>query len=271
MKNIVQRTITGAVYVALLVVAAICGDAFFAIVFSFILVAGILEFSKLNYQGQKIPWLTVIMDSVGGVVLFLSLFAACMSHNVHWLLCYVPYVLLRPIVQLYIKGNTIESLKISAMGQLYIAMMLSLLNFIYFEYGDIHLLLASLIFIWVNDTGAFCIGSLTGKHRLFERISPKKTWEGFFGGLVFNIIAALISYGCFYDISECFSILEWTSYSLLVTIFATWGDLLESLIKRSVGAKDSGHMLPGHGGVLDRIDSLLLVTPMTLLFFFLIS
>ncbi len=157
------------------------------------------------------------------------------------------------------------------MGQLYIAMLLSLLNFIYFEYGDIHLLLASLIFIWVNDTGAFCIGSLTGKHRLFERISPKKTWEGFFGGLIFNIIAALISYGSFYDISECFSILEWTSYSLFVTIFATWGDLLESLIKRSVGAKDSGHMLPGHGGVLDRIDSLLLVTPMTLLFFFLIS
>ena len=270
MKNILQRTITGIAYVALLVVATIGGDIFFAAVFSIILVAGIIEFSRMYSNGTPHQWMCTAVDVDGGLALFLSTFFAYRSGNINPVICYLPYLILRPILQLYIKGhNAMECLKTSAMSQIYIALSMSLLNLLYFKYGTPQLLLVCLIFIWINDTGAFCIGSLLGKHRLFERISPKKSWEGFFGGLVFTIIAGLIIYCYFFNIASIFSIAEWTLFAIIVTICATFGDLIESSIKRSVGVKDSGHLLPGHGGVLDRIDSLLLVTPASLFFFYL--
>ncbi len=267
-KNILQRTITGIVYVALLVIATVCGDTYFAIIFSLILAAGIIEFSKLYANGTPHKWLCTAVDVLGGLTLFLSTFFTYKTgEETSPIIYYIPYLVIRPVVQLYIKGhNSMECLKTSAMSQIYIALSMTMLNHLYFKAP--HLLLLCLIFIWINDTGAFCIGSLLGKHRLFERISPKKSWEGFFGGLFFNIIAALIIYCYFFDIAADFSIVEWTSFAIAVTIFATMGDLVESSIKRSVGAKDSGHILPGHGGVLDRIDSLLLVTPASLFFLY---
>jgi phosphatidate cytidylyltransferase len=115
--------------------------------------------------------------------------------------------------------------------------------------------------IWINDTGAYCVGSTMGKHRLCERLSPKKSWEGFFGGMAFCIIAsgiyALIAHG---------DMLTSIAFGLLVCVFATWGDLFESMLKRSAGVKDAGNIIPGHGGVLDRIDSLLFVAPAAAIF-----
>ena len=270
-KNILQRTITGIIYAALLIIAAIGGDAFFATVFSIILTLGIIEFSKL-YTNNNTPhqWLCTIIDVAGGLSLFLSTFFYYKSGCVNPLFCYLPYLIIRPIIQLYLKGhNAIECLKTSAMSQIYVAASICMLNPLYFKYGTPQLLLVCLIFIWINDTGAFCVGSLLGKHRLFERISPKKSWEGFFGGLFFNIIAALIIYCYFFDIADLFTIAEWTLFAVVITVFATFGDLIESMIKRNAGVKDSGHILPGHGGILDRIDSLLLVIPTSLLFFYL--
>ena len=250
-KNILQRTITGIIYAALLIIAAIGGDAFFATVFSIILTLGIIEFSKL-YTNNNTPhqWLCTVIDVAGGLSLFLSTFFYYKSGCVNPLFCYLPYLIIRPIIQLY-------------------AASICMLNPLYFKYGTPQLLLVCLIFIWINDTGAFCVGSLLGKHRLFERISPKKSWEGFFGGLFFNIIAALIIYCYFFDIADLFTIAEWTLFAVVITVFATFGDLIESMIKRNAGVKDSGHILPGHGGILDRIDSLLLVIPTSLLFFYL--
>ena len=127
--------------------------------------------------------------------------------------------------------------------------------------------------IWLNDTGAFCVGSLIGRRRLFERISPKKSWEGFYGGLLFSIIAGIVA-GSPLLADHCTASLHNANFTavslgilgLLVSIMSTWGDLVESMIKRTLGIKDSGHLLPGHGGILDRIDSLLFVAPATLLF-----
>ena len=123
-------------------------------------------------------------------------------------------------------------------------------NIFYTDEGTSILLLAIFVCIWVNDTGAYLAGSTLGKHKLFPSVSPKKSWEGFFGGLVASAVAAGLLLGW-----------EQAYYGVLISIIATWGDLFESMIKRSVGVKDSGSILPGHGGILDRIDSLLFVLP----------
>jgi phosphatidate cytidylyltransferase len=147
------------------------------------------------------------------------------------------------------------------LGQCYIALPVSVLNLIAFSgiaegtpvYNPL-LILSLFIFIWVNDTGAYLVGILIGKHRLFERISPKKSWEGFFGGLLLTLAISLV-FACFDKEVPWY---HWTALSFVVVIFGTWGDLIESLIKRTLEVKDSGQSLPGHGGFLDRFDSLLL-------------
>ncbi len=128
-----------------------------------------------------------------------------------------------------------------------------------------HIVLIMFIMIWLNDTGAYCVGSLLGKRRLFPRLSPKKSWEGFWGGMAFCIAAGATCYFAFNHDEVMLwgnrSLSAWIGFGIVVCIFSTWGDLFESMIKRTVGAKDSGKLIPGHGGILDRIDSLLLTAP----------
>ena len=127
--------------------------------------------------------------------------------------------------------------------------------------------LSIFIFNWVNDTGAYCTGMLFGKHRLFERISPKKSWEGSIGGAVFSIIAAIV-------LAHFFTFLStgvWIGLGLTVVVFGTWGDLTESLMKRTLGIKDSGNILPGHGGMLDRFDSTLMAVPAAVVYLYLVG
>lgn len=124
--------------------------------------------------------------------------------------------------------------------------------------------LSVFIFLWLNDTGAYCIGSLLGKHRLFPRISPKKSWEGSIGGAVVVVLAAFAISYLVENYSPLYSLLsplEWIGLGLVVVVFGTWGDLVESLFKRTLGIKDSGNILPGHGGMLDRFDSSLMAFP----------
>ena len=132
------------------------------------------------------------------------------------------------------------------------------------------ILLAVFVFIWVNDTGAFLSGITLGKHRLFERISPKKSWEGFFGGLIACVLVALATNKWCNEFFQVPELGTWIGLSVIVSVMATFGDLTESLLKRTEGVKDSGHLIPGHGGILDRIDSLLLVSPTVLIYIALI-
>lgn len=269
MDKILTRTLTGIVYIALIVAATIGGVWPFAIIFSLILILGILELEKLCKHDTPIPLFIPIMDIAGGLLLFLSLFFSYVrpEWNINPISCYLPYLIIRLVSQLYIKeGNSLRMLADSAMTQLIVALPLSLLNILHFEPEQSTLLLSIFIFIWVNDTGAYCIGSMFGKHRLFERISPKKSWEGFFGGLAFTIIAGILIAVFNSGFFPHFSTAVWIGLSIVVSIFATWGDLVESLLKRTANVKDSGNILPGHGGVLDRIDSLLLVIPAVLLY-----
>ena len=119
----------------------------------------------------------------------------------------------------------------------------------------------------MNDTGAYCIGSLLGKHRLFERISPKKSWEGSIGGAVVALIAAAILAHFFTTLN----LWEWLGLALTIVVFGTWGDLTESLFKRQLGIKDSGHILPGHGGMMDRFDRALMAIPAATVYLYCIS
>lgn len=122
---------------------------------------------------------------------------------------------------------------------------------------NVTLLIAMFVTIWLNDTGAYLVGVSIGKHKMFERISPKKSWEGFIGGAVTALVTGYVFSLFFPQIS----LLSWLIFSEIVVVFGTFGDLLESLMKRAIKVKDSGDVIPGHGGLLDRFDSMLLAAP----------
>lgn len=272
MKKLLTRAITGSIFVALIVLSLIAsGTMPFLCVFSLITILGLIEFYNLTLPDEK-P-ITKIIDIAGGLVLFISLFYR-FSHpdvNLIWIAPYLAYLIIRQVTQLYTKEkNPLSNMAYGLLGQLYVALPLALLNIIYFGVGATSIL-ALFIFIWINDTGAFCVGSLIGKRRLFERISPKKSWEGFFGGLIFCLLSAYILFRFFNDFFQDHTLSVWMGFALVSSVFATWGDLSESLIKRTLQVKDSGKLLPGHGGILDRVDSLLLVVPAVLLYFLLIG
>ena len=162
------------------------------------------------------------------------------------------------------------------LSQMYIALPFSLLNVLAFNATSDGLVafntllpLSVFIFLWVNDTGAYCAGSLLGRHKLFPRISPGKSWEGSIGGGLFVLAAAYII-SIYFD-GVLLTTIEWLGLGLVVTVFGTWGDLVESLFKRTLGIKDSGNILPGHGGMLDRFDSALLAIPTAVIYLYTLS
>lgn len=264
MKKVLIRTATGLVYIALILAATLCGPYVFLSIFSIIVVLGVTEMLKLCANDEKPAITTTVMDIIGGLAFFVFSFLHYSSHcsSVDPLLIAAGYILLRGTAQLYDKRhNAIKQLGASFMAMLLVVFPLTLLGRLYLEANGHTTLLACLIFIWMNDTGAFCIGSMLGRHRLFERISPKKSWEGFWGGLFFTIVAAVVVGAYFPNYFYEFTTTQWVGLSIVVSVFSTWGDLVESMVKRTAGVKDSGHLLPGHGGILDRIDSLLFVIP----------
>ena len=178
---------------------------------------------------------------------------------------YLLFIILTMIAELYYKApNPINNWAFTLFAQVYCAGSFSMLNFIGAEPGTPGVMsytplfiMAIFIFVWLDDTGAYLVGSLIGKRKLFERISPKKSWEGFFGGL----ILVLASSQAFAWFDPEISRLNWLGLATTVVLFGTWGDLVESLLKRTLGVKDSGNILPGHGGMLDRFDSVMLAVP----------
>ena len=260
MKNFILRLLTGSVYVALVVGGIFFGSYTFLGLFAVVTVLCLKEFYGLVHA-KKGAQVHAWYHCLGGLLLFLSTYlyvsniAPC---SVFFL--YLIYVVSVFILELYEKQP--DPLTHSAyifLGQIYIALPLSLLNVIAFSpvgkaiYHPL-LVLALFVFIWVNDSGAYVTGMLIGKHPLFKRISPKKTWEGFAGGLLFTVAASFAF--AFFD--DLIPLHHWIGLAVAVVIFGTWGDLFESLMKRTLEIKDSGKTLPGHGGFLDRFDSLLL-------------
>ena len=184
------------------------------------------------------------------------------------------------VSELYLKQtNPINNWAYTMLSQMYIALPFSMINVLAFRStpdGNVTfewlLPLSLFIFLWTNDTGAYCSGSLLGRHKLFPRISPGKSWEGSIGGAVFVMIAAAIIY--FLNVGQTDGLVagmplwQWLGLGLVVVVFGTWGDLVESLFKRTLGIKDSGNILPGHGGMLDRFDSSLMAIPAAVVYLY---
>ena len=277
MINLIQRVLSGVIYIALIVAAILLLDnspVVFLLVFSLFIVVGISELITMAQDEGTQSWLVNVIDMLGGVGVFVAFYlhyeGATSQSRSWWLLPIACYLLLRCIVQLYRpKQNALHSLERSFLAMGYVALPVSMLNGI-MSITAPRLLLGMFIFIWLYDTGAYCFGMLFGKHRLFERISPKKSWEGVIGGVVACIAGAYASFYWFDEFFQVPDLATWIGLSVVVAVFATFGDLVESLIKRSVGVKDSGSIIPGHGGILDRIDSLLLVAPAVLIYLLLI-
>jgi phosphatidate cytidylyltransferase len=202
----------------------------------------------------------------GGMYLFAATFCYAGGYVSNGIfLPYLLFLLFLLISGLYRKtSQPVVDWAMDLFAQFYCAGLLSLLNFIAFDfskpaaYTPFYILLV-FTFIWLNDTGAYLIGSRFGKRRLFPRISPLKSWEGFWGGLAVTLAGTLVLPHLFPDMFPAWY--HWPALAVLVVTSGTWGDLVESLIKRTYGVKDSGTLLPGHGGMLDRLDSVILASP----------
>ena len=277
MINVMKRILSGAIYIALIVGAILLLDnspVMYLLVFPLLIVLGIGEMVTMAKNDAAQSWLVNVIDMLGGVGLFVAFYmhyeGETMQSRALWLLPVAFYVIIRCIVQLYRpQQNALHSLERSFFSLGYVALPVSLLNCI-MSITAPRLLLGMFIFIWLYDTGAYCVGMLLGRHRLFERISPKKSWEGVIGGVAACIAGAYATHYWFDEFFQVPELATWVGLSVVVAVFATFGDLVESLIKRSVGVKDSGSILPGHGGILDRIDSLLMVAPAVLIYLLLI-
>ena len=278
MNNFIVRTITGILFVAVVVCSFLRPQA---MVLLFALITGltIWEFTGLVNEREKVT-VNRLISTVAGVYFFFAV--AGFSSDLTPSAVFIPYLVsitYLMVAELYLKNeDPIHDWAYTMMAQLYIALPFSLLNTLAFHLTpqglvtyDAVLPLSVFVFLWMNDTGAYLCGSLLGKHKLFPRISPGKCWEGSIGGGILVIaIAVLVWYLTEqYQLNQLgLSALEWAGLGLTVVIFGTWGDLVESLFKRTLGIKDSGNILPGHGGMLDRFDSSLLAIPAAVVYLY---
>lgn len=270
MHNFLIRTLTGIVYVALLVTCTVFGPVPSFFFYSIIAVLCTLEFCLVlnretmsSLQTPLVSLATLLLVSTSWLFCIGSASVARMAALYGLLLIYIF------VSELYrAKEIPIRDWALVAMSQLYVALPMSLLPFLSITTnaeGELvyswMLPLSLFIFIWVNDTGAYISGMLLHNYfpaKLFPRISPKKSWVGSIGGGVFTLLASVAAYKFF---PETMSLWQWSGLALVVVVFGTWGDLIESLLKRTLSIKDSSHILPGHGGFLDRFDSALLAIP----------
>lgn len=277
-KNLITRSITGILYVAIMVTSFL-QSVNMIVVFALITGLATWEFTGL-VNGYKHVNVNRLITTVAGVYFFLAV-AGVNSGAIQTNAVFVPYLL--TIIYLFISGlytksdDSVNDWAYTMLSQMYIALPLSTINVIAFRqaadglnYYYYLLPLSIFIFLWTNDTGAYCTGSLFGKHKLFPRISPAKSWEGSIGGGILVLIVASVMY---YIESQGenlsgLNLIEWLGLGLVVVVFGTLGDLVESLLKRTLGIKDSGNILPGHGGILDRFDSSLMAIPASVVYLY---
>lgn len=271
-SNLITRAIFGAIYVAIIVCGILCGPFVFLLLLLLLSTLAVNEFLTMTTPPTESPEMAATdlllrsLDCVGAALMVVTAWTGQLF--LPGIVTYLLYLVLRLTAQLYIKeSNALQSLSLSFMSQLYVALPVALMSVVYKI--SPHLLLLLFILVWVNDTFAYLSGMTFGRHKLWERISPKKTWEGFWGGAVFTVIISTLCGVWFSGYFGGFGPVALAITGLIVSISGTFGDLIESLIKRTCGVKDSGHLIPGHGGILDRIDSILLVIPVAVILFFL--
>ena len=273
-KNLIYRILTGIVFVLTLLGSILYNQHSFALVLCIVEVLALFEFYNLIGKSQGIK-INKPANALGGILIFGAsfIFFSGKEQSLVPFLPYLLYVLVLFISQLYSKkSNPILSLAYSIFGQVYIALPFSLLNYLAYNGsldGSYHysFLLSLFVIIWINDSFAYVFGVTFGKHKLFERISPKKSWEGFIGGAACTVLSSFV-FSHYFDILP---LAGWIGFSIIVVTFGTFGDLIESLLKRTLKVKDSGNILPGHGGILDRFDSMIFTIPALVIYIELIN
>lgn len=280
MKNLITRSITGVIFVTAIVVCFMRPEA---MILLFALVTGLTVWEYTGIvNGIENVCVNRFLATVAAVYFFLGMAGFCAG--IVPSAVFIPYLLTVVymfIAELYTKApNPINNWAYTMLSQMYIALPFAMVNVLAFRgvgNGVVYNYLAPLsifVFLWTNDTGAYLSGSLFGKHKLFPRVSPGKSWEGSIGGgLLVLLVAALVGMYQNLDMHETateliLTVPQWMGLGLVVVLFGTWGDLVESLFKRTIGIKDSGNILPGHGGMLDRFDSSLMAFPAAVIYLY---
>ncbi|MBW6478455.1 MAG: phosphatidate cytidylyltransferase [Bacteroidales bacterium] len=272
MSNLAKRTVTGIFIVILIIFSVVISKYVFTGLFLLITILGLWEFYSLLEKVDIRP--NKLLGTIAGAFLFISnAFVAMQLAPIEVLLINFLLVFLVFLLELYRNiPHPFTNVAFTFFGLLYVAVPFALLN--YFPNPGFHpetynysTVLGFFFLVWVNESGAYLVGTAIGKNKLFERVSPKKTWEGTSGGGILCLITAWIL-GMFYkEISD----VDWLIIGGIVVVLSTYGDLFESMLKRSVKCKDSGTLLPGHGGILDRFDGFIMATPFVFVYLFFIA
>lgn len=264
-SNLTQRIITALLGGALIITAMLYSPVSFWLLFLLIGILTQYEFYKLLGLSGNSP--LIIYGTVCGATLNILTYlieSGQMPFKLYYLI--VPILTATFFIKLFKPNDDkpFQNLGFTFLGIIYVAVPFALVNELVIdgEHFKPMIMLGILIILWVNDSGAYFSGTLFGKRKLFERISPKKTWEGFIGGAICSLLASLI-FSRFYPEIELW---KWLVIATIIFSTGTLGDLVESLFKRSIDIKDSGSIIPGHGGFLDRFDGLLLSLPFILTF-----
>jgi phosphatidate cytidylyltransferase len=259
-NNLTQRIITGLLGAAGIITGVCVNEWTYCLVFFIICLFSMLEFYKLSGLDGVLPQKT--FGTICGVCIFLLSFfieKGTLSYRYYFLI--FPIVSCVYMIKLYKKfeRKPFTNIAFTFLGIFYVAVPFALLNIAVFENGhyNYEIIFGCLFILWASDTGAYFAGTFFGRRKLFERISPKKSWEGFFGGALLALIFAVGLAHFFQSIS----LTQWIVIGVIIIIGGTFGDLVESLLKRSFEIKDSGNSIPGHGGFLDRFDGLLISAP----------
>ena len=274
MNNFVQRTLSAIVYAGLVLTSILLQPQcfgthplLFGVLFLIVSTLAVREFHVLVSSDIRLQSFAMIANAL----LFTTLYFLFYGDGI-WsalLVAYVAIMLLALITQLFREnGNPIAAWGNLCASQIMVALPFALMDGVMMH--NRYLLLALFILLWVNDSGAYIVGSLTaklpkGNHKMFPRVSPAKSWEGLIGGVVFSLLAGYVFYRVGWTAELGLANSLW--FAAFGSVFGTLGDLMESLFKRTLGVKDSGKFMPGHGGVLDRFDSLMLATPVVYFLF----
>ena len=277
MKNLILRSITGILFVVCLVAGIVLSPASLLLLFTAITAMTVWEFTTIVNKHLHLH-VNRFITTVAAAYLYVAVWT--FHNNIMGAEVFIPYlisIIYLLVGELYFdRPDTIQTWAMTFMAQLYIALPFASLNTLCFINTSIGVYyywyaLAVFIFLWTSDSGAYIFGSWLGKHRLFPRISPKKSWEGSIGGGITAVVASqVIAYFIPFanTLTPMLNHLLWAGLAVVVVIFGTWGDLVESLLKRKIGIKDSGNILPGHGGMLDRFDSSLLAIPAAVIYIY---
>ncbi len=293
MSTLIKRSATGIFIVTIIVGATALSSLAFAVLFLIIMLASLYEFYSMLIRAKIHP--QKIYGMILAAMLYIFSFLNAVGFvSLRFILLFFPLISVIFMAELFLRENRpFHNIAFTLLGFLYVALPFSLFHYMVYHSSEgitasseadmdivnfvfqpgftveyhFQVLLGFFFLNWLNDTGAYIVGVPFGKHKLFKRISPKKSWEGFIGGVFFSIITAIL-------LSRFFTVLQlqdWIVIALIVVVFSTMGDLVESMLKRYLGIKDSGKILPGHGGMLDRFDGVIFSTPIVFAYLSMLS